>query len=49
MILEATPYVEKEIEINPWLSAAARFDASGESGWVLMKVFEKSCARQPSN
>ncbi len=30
MILEATPYVEKEIEINPWLSAAARFDEAAE-------------------
>jgi glutamate dehydrogenase (NAD(P)+) len=30
MVLEATPYVEKEIEINPWLSAAARFDEAAE-------------------
>jgi len=30
MVVEATPYVEKEIEINPWLSAAARFDEAAE-------------------
>ncbi|MGA2598850.1 MAG: Glu/Leu/Phe/Val dehydrogenase [Bryobacteraceae bacterium] len=30
MVLETTPYVEKEIEINPWLSAAARFDEAAE-------------------
>ena len=30
MVLEATPSVEKEIEINPWLSAAARFDEAAE-------------------
>jgi glutamate dehydrogenase (NAD(P)+) len=30
MLAESTPYVEKEIEINPWLSAAARFDEAAE-------------------
>lgn len=30
MVVESTPYVEKEIEINPWLSAAARFDEAAE-------------------
>jgi glutamate dehydrogenase (NAD(P)+) len=29
MVVEATPYVEK-LEINPWLSAAARFDEAAE-------------------
>src|SRR5260370_26890814 len=30
MLLASPPYVEKEIEINPWLSAAARFDEAAE-------------------
>ena len=30
MVVQSTPYVEKEIEINPWLSAAARFDEAAE-------------------
>ena len=30
MVVDTTPYVEKETEINPWLSAAARFDEAAE-------------------
>jgi glutamate dehydrogenase (NAD(P)+) len=30
MLLSSPAYVEKEIEINPWLSAAARFDEAAE-------------------
>ena len=30
MLLASPPFVEKEKEINPWLSAAARFDEAAE-------------------